>query len=217
MTSKKNKARAPREANPKKFKKKTSVLVTDKVEFVDYKDVNLLQRFVSDRSKIRNRRVTGNDVQQQRDIAKAIKNAREMALLPYTKRVSQTACRPAAARWRGSPSSPRRRPRPPHPPRSRQPSRRSTPPPTRADDRRWRPDHEGHPPFRSAPASASAATSSKSPTATPATTCCPRASRCPPVEGAVNQAKADAPRPRPARRRRPRIGARPSPRRWSPR
>lgn len=91
MTSKKNKARAPREtANNKKFKKKTSVLVTEKVEFVDYKDVNLLQRFVSDRSKIRNRRVTGNDVQQQRDIANAIKNAREMALIPYAKRVSQT-------------------------------------------------------------------------------------------------------------------------------
>jgi len=90
MTSKKNKARAPREVNPKKFKKKTSVLLTEKVEFVDYKDVNLLQRFVSDRSKIRNRRVTGNDVQQQRDIANAVKNAREMALLPYTKRVAQT-------------------------------------------------------------------------------------------------------------------------------
>ena len=89
MTSKKNKARAPRETN-KKIKKKTSVLVTDKVEYVDYKDVNLLQRFVSDRSKIRGRRVTGNDVQQQRDIANAIKNAREMALMPYTKRVSQT-------------------------------------------------------------------------------------------------------------------------------
>ena len=83
MTSKKNKARAPRELN-KKFKKKTSVLVTEKVEYIDYKDVNLLQRFVSDRSKIRNRRVTGNDVQQQREIANAIKNAREMALLPYS-------------------------------------------------------------------------------------------------------------------------------------
>ena len=47
-------------------------------------------RFVSDRSKIRNRRVTGNSVQQQRDIANAIKNSREMALLPYTKRVSNT-------------------------------------------------------------------------------------------------------------------------------
>lgn len=90
MTSKKNKARAPKETNPKKFKKKTSVLVTDKVEYVDYKDVNLLSRFVSDRSKIRNRRVTGNTVQQQRDIANAIKNSREMALIPYTKRVSNT-------------------------------------------------------------------------------------------------------------------------------
>ena len=76
MASKKNKARAPREANPKKFKKKTSVLITEKVEFVDYKDVNLLTRFVSDRSKIRNRRVTGNSVQQQREIANAIKNRR---------------------------------------------------------------------------------------------------------------------------------------------
>lgn len=89
MTSKKNKARAPKELNPKKFKKKTSVLVTDKVEFIDYKDVNLLNRFVSDRSKIRNRRVTGNTVQQQREVANAVKNAREMALLPYTKRVAQ--------------------------------------------------------------------------------------------------------------------------------
>jgi small subunit ribosomal protein S18 len=89
MTSKKNRARAPKEVN-KKFKKKTSILVTDKVDYVDYQDVNLLARFVSDRSKIRNRRVTGNTVQQQRDIANAIKNAREMALLPYTKRVSQT-------------------------------------------------------------------------------------------------------------------------------
>ena len=95
MTSKKNKARSPKDANPKKFKKKTSVLVTEKVEYVDYKDVNLLTRFVSDRSKIRNRRVTGNNVQQQRDIATAVKNAREMALLPYTKRVVAVARRPA--------------------------------------------------------------------------------------------------------------------------
>ena len=90
-SNKKSKPRAPKEgANPKKFKKKTSILLTDKVEYVDYKDVSLLTRFVSDRSKIRNRRVTGNTVQQQRDIALAIKNSREMALLPYTKRVSQT-------------------------------------------------------------------------------------------------------------------------------
>ena len=86
--------RGPKDAN-KKFKKKTSVLVTEKVEYIDYKDVNLLQRFVSDRSKIRSRRVSGNDVQQQRDIATAVKNAREMALLPYTKRVAtQRTARP---------------------------------------------------------------------------------------------------------------------------
>jgi len=74
--------------NNKKFKKKASIILTEGVVFVDYKDVNLLQRFVSDRSKIRARRVNGNDVQQQRDITTAIKNAREMALMPYAKRVT---------------------------------------------------------------------------------------------------------------------------------
>jgi small subunit ribosomal protein S18 len=88
MAQKKSpRTRGPKDAN-KKFKKKTSVLVTEKVEYIDYKDVNLLTRFVSDRSKIRSRRVSGNDVQQQREVAAAIKNAREMALLPYTKRVA---------------------------------------------------------------------------------------------------------------------------------
>ena len=72
----------------KKIKKKVSILVAERVDYVDYKDVNLLQRFVSDRSKIRARRVSGNDVQQQRDITTAIKNAREMALMPYAKRVT---------------------------------------------------------------------------------------------------------------------------------
>jgi small subunit ribosomal protein S18 len=90
MATKKPRTRPAREASPRKFKKKTSVLITDKVEYVDYKDVDLLQRFVSDRAKIRNRRVSGNDVQQQRDIANAIKIAREMALIPYTKRVATT-------------------------------------------------------------------------------------------------------------------------------
>src|SRR3954453_12183934 len=72
----------------KKIKKKVSILVQERVEYVDYKDVNLLQRFMSDRSKIRARRVSGNDAQQQRDVAIAIKNAREMALMPYAKRVT---------------------------------------------------------------------------------------------------------------------------------
>lgn len=90
MASKRNKARSARDANPRKFKKKTSVLIIDKVEFIDYKDVDLLRRFMSDRSKIKNRRVAGNDLQQQREVANAIKVAREMALLPYATRVAST-------------------------------------------------------------------------------------------------------------------------------
>jgi small subunit ribosomal protein S18 len=74
--------------NARRSKKKTSILTIEKVTYVDYKDVNLLRRFMSDRAKIRARRVTGNDAQQQREVARAIKNAREMALLPYTNRIT---------------------------------------------------------------------------------------------------------------------------------
>ena len=89
MTSKKNKARSARETN-RKFKKKANPLKIEKVEYIDYKDVNLLQKFMTDRSKIRGQKLAGVSVQEQRDIANAIKNAREMALMPYTKRVAQT-------------------------------------------------------------------------------------------------------------------------------
>ncbi|MFD1936640.1 MULTISPECIES: 30S ribosomal protein S18 [Nonomuraea] len=65
-------------------RKKTNPLLG--VNHIDYKDTDLLRRFISDRGKIRNRRVTGVTVQQQRQLAKAIKNAREMALLPYASR-----------------------------------------------------------------------------------------------------------------------------------
>jgi small subunit ribosomal protein S18 len=74
--------------NARRSKKKVSLLTQERVEYVDYKDVNLLRRFQSDRAKIRARRVTGNDAQQQREVARAVKNAREMALLPYTSRVT---------------------------------------------------------------------------------------------------------------------------------
>jgi small subunit ribosomal protein S18 len=87
MTSKKNKERAARAAM-RKYKKRPNLLNAEKVEYIDYKDVNLLQRFMSDRSKLKARRMNGNNVQQQRDVATAVKNAREMALLPYTKRVA---------------------------------------------------------------------------------------------------------------------------------
>ncbi|MFL6152491.1 MAG: 30S ribosomal protein S18 [Ornithinibacter sp.] len=68
----------------RKPKKKANPLKAAKVENIDYKDAALLRKFISDRGKIRARRVTGNCVQHQRDVAIAVKNAREMALLPYT-------------------------------------------------------------------------------------------------------------------------------------
>jgi small subunit ribosomal protein S18 len=68
----------------RKPKKKVCQFHKDKVDYIDYKDVTLLRKFISDRGKIRARRVTGNCSQHQRDVATAVKNAREMALLPYT-------------------------------------------------------------------------------------------------------------------------------------
>jgi small subunit ribosomal protein S18 len=64
--------------------KKVTPLLAPHVTYIDYKDVPLLRKFISDRGKIRSRRVTGLTMQQQRAVAQAIKNAREMALLPYT-------------------------------------------------------------------------------------------------------------------------------------
>jgi small subunit ribosomal protein S18 len=68
----------------RKPKKKTNPLKTSKIDVIDYKDTALLRKFISDRGKIRARRVTGVSVQEQRAIARAVKNAREMALLPYS-------------------------------------------------------------------------------------------------------------------------------------
>ena len=65
-------------------KAKACQFCKDGVKTIDYKDTNLLRKFISDRGKIRARRVTGNCTQHQRDIAMAVKNAREVALLPYT-------------------------------------------------------------------------------------------------------------------------------------
>src|ERR1700749_2303098 len=68
----------------RKPKKKVCLFCQEKIARVDYKDTGLLRKFISDRGKIRARRVSGNCTQHQRDVATAIKNAREMALLPYT-------------------------------------------------------------------------------------------------------------------------------------
>ena len=70
----------------KKGKRKICIFCTDQADHVDYKDVMTLRKFVSERGKIRARRVSGNCVQHQRDVATAVKNARQMALLPYSSR-----------------------------------------------------------------------------------------------------------------------------------
>ena len=70
----------------KKQKRKICIFCKDHIDYVDYKDVMMLRKFVSERGKIRARRVSGNCVQHQRDVATAVKNAREMALLPYSAR-----------------------------------------------------------------------------------------------------------------------------------
>jgi len=72
----------------RRTKKKPCALCKDKVEWVDYKDVGMLRKYMSDRGKIRARRVTGNCAQHQREIALAIKTARELVLLPYTQRTT---------------------------------------------------------------------------------------------------------------------------------
>ncbi len=71
----------PRGGRP--VKSKPCVFCKEDVAYVDYKDYNVLRRFVSDRGKIRARRVTGLCPQHQREAARSIKRAREMALLPY--------------------------------------------------------------------------------------------------------------------------------------
>ena len=75
---------ARRPAPTGKRKPKQNPLDRDGITYIDYKDTALLRKFISDRGKIRARRVTGNCSQHQRDVAVAVKNSREMALLPYT-------------------------------------------------------------------------------------------------------------------------------------
>ena len=65
------------------LKRKANPLHARGITDVDWKDITLLRTFISDRGKIRARRVTGLTPQQQRQVATAIRNAREMALLPY--------------------------------------------------------------------------------------------------------------------------------------
>ena len=90
--------RAPKDTG-RRIKKKPCALCKDRVEWVDYKDVAMLRKYMSDRGKIRARRVSGNCTQHQRDVAIAIKTARELVLLPYTQRT--TTERPGGRGGRG--------------------------------------------------------------------------------------------------------------------
>jgi small subunit ribosomal protein S18 len=73
----------PKPNRDRPARRKVNLLRANKVTEADWKDADLLRKFISDRGKIRARRVTGLTPQQQKQVATAIKNAREMALLPY--------------------------------------------------------------------------------------------------------------------------------------
>ena len=84
----KTKVRGKTRDNSRRAKKKVSFLTTEGITYVDWKNEKLLRKFISDRAKIRARRVTGNNTQQQKLVADAIKLAREMALVPFSNRVT---------------------------------------------------------------------------------------------------------------------------------
>ena len=79
-TSTSSKRRPPQGAQ---IRKRNCFFCKDKVDEVDYKNVNQLRRYVSEKGKIRSRRITGACRRHQRQVSVAVKRAREMALLPY--------------------------------------------------------------------------------------------------------------------------------------
>ena len=74
----------PRRDYRRKPKRKVCSFCAERATFIDYKEINRLRRFVTERGKILPRRVSGNCARHQRTLAVAIKRARELALLPYT-------------------------------------------------------------------------------------------------------------------------------------
>jgi small subunit ribosomal protein S18 len=103
------KKRAPIRDTNRRGKPKVCVFCRDHVTWVDYKDVNVLRRFISDRAKIKARRTTGTCTQHQREVAVAIKTARELALIPYTQRTvsDKAGGREGRGGGRGGPRGPR--------------------------------------------------------------------------------------------------------------
>jgi small subunit ribosomal protein S18 len=75
--------RRDRKGGPTSGRRKPCPYCRDKVDQVDYKDISALRRFISERGKIRSRRITGACRRHQSQVARAVKRARELALLPY--------------------------------------------------------------------------------------------------------------------------------------
>lgn len=100
MARKQPPRRTTKDSPRKGGKKKVCVFCTEGIDYVDYKDINLLRRYMSERAKIRARRVSGNCAQHQREVAIAIKTARELALLPYTQRMATESRGPRVPRPR---------------------------------------------------------------------------------------------------------------------
>ena len=76
--------RRPRPRGGRRPRRKECSFCVDKIEYIDYKDINRLRRFVNERGKILPRRMSGNCAKHQRQLSEAIKRARAIALLPYT-------------------------------------------------------------------------------------------------------------------------------------
>ncbi len=123
MAKVKKRGKVSSRATDRRGKKKVSVLTTEKLDYVDWKDATLVRRFVSERAKIRARRVSGNSTQQQKLCADAVKVAREMALIPYATRV--TSQRNSRDRGDRGSRAEGPAPRPSGPPPSRNESERS--------------------------------------------------------------------------------------------
>ena len=98
--------RSPKDPARGDARRSPCALCRDKMEWVDYKDVAMLRRYMSDRGKIRARQVTGNCVRHQGEVAVAIKTARELVLLPRgdtNTQTTHTQQRRSPSRWRAQP------------------------------------------------------------------------------------------------------------------
>jgi len=85
MESDDKNGRAMRGARTSSRRRRVSRLSAEKIDYIDYKDVKLLQSFIAENGKVMPRRLTGVTAWQQRKLAEAIKRARNLALLPYSK------------------------------------------------------------------------------------------------------------------------------------